>query len=199
MADSSDQHVAMASSCEATLVDLICADRWRLDALQAVRSLDLPDCWIAAGFVRNRVWDHLHGYREPTPLNDIDVVYFDTGVLEKDVEKRLEAGLAEAMPGLPWSVKNQARMAVVNGDPPYANSAHALTCWCETPTPVGARLSGDDRIELIAPLGLDDLFDLIVRPTPHAGSHPRRLAQYRERMARKNWPRLWPKVKVLNL
>lgn len=199
MPRSSDQDVPTTSSRETLLMDLIGADPWMCEALRAVRALELPDCWVAAGFVRNRVWDHLHDYREPTPLNDIDVIYFDPGRLAKDVEKRLEASLAQAMPGLPWSVKNQARMATVNGDPPYRDSAHALTCWCETPTPVGARFTSDDRIELIAPLGLDDLVDLIVRPTPHAESHPRKLAQYRERMTRKDWPRLWPKVKVLNL
>jgi hypothetical protein len=199
MSDSSDQDAAMTTSSETMIIDLIRADRWMLDVLEAVRSLELPDGWIAAGFIRNRVWDRLHGFEEPTPLNDIDVVYFDPEILDEDVEKQIEARLRRTLPGEPWSVKNQARMAVVNGDPPYADSAHALTCWCETPTPIGARLTGDDHIELIAPLGLDDLFDLIVRPTPHAMSHPHKLAQYRERMARKDWPRLWPRVKVLNL
>ncbi|WRQ77412.1 nucleotidyltransferase family protein [Pseudomonas saxonica] len=31
-----------------------------------VRSLNLPDCWIGAGFLRNAVWDYLHG-RSPSP------------------------------------------------------------------------------------------------------------------------------------
>ena len=181
-----------------TLVELIGICPAMVAALAVVRALGLPDCWIAAGFLRNRVWDHLHGHGVPTPLNDIDVVYFDPERQEKTIEKRLEARLKAALPGEPWSVKNQARMADVNGDPPYRNSAHALEHWCETPTPIGARLTADDRIELLAPLGLDDLFDLIVRPTPHALKHPAKLRQYRERMAKKNWPRLWPRIKVLN-
>ena len=32
-----------------------------LRALQAVARLDLPDAWIGAGFIRNAVWDALHG------------------------------------------------------------------------------------------------------------------------------------------
>jgi hypothetical protein len=182
-----------------TLIRLIRSEPSMLEALAAVRDLDLPDGWIAAGFVRNRVWDHLHGFERPTPPGDIDVVYFDAGCLDEAVEKRHEGELQSSLPGKPWSVKNQARMAVVNGDPPYRNSAHALACWCETPTPVGARLTAGDGIELIAPLGLDDLFDMIVRPTPHACAHPAKLAQYRDRMARKNWPRLWPGIRVLDL
>ncbi len=189
----------MACKLEQTLIDMICADTAMLDVLRGVRSLELPDSWAAAGFIRNCVWDRLHAFKEPTPLNDIDVVYFDPTDLNKETEKQFEAILEEALPGKPWSVKNQARMAAVNGDPPYRDSAHALACWCETPTPIGARLTSDDQIELIAPLGLGDLFDLIVRPTPHAHAHLDKLAQYRERMARKDWPRFWPKVKVLNL
>lgn len=183
------------------LLDLVRSDLGMIAVLDAVRSLDLPDCWIAAGFVRNRVWDHLHGYDEATPPPDIDVVYFDPDDVSEAVEKRLEATLHRRLPGRPWSVKNQARMAGVNGDQPYRDTAHALEHWCETPTPIGVRLAGDAaaELELIAPLGLDDLFSLIVRPTPHAATHPAKLAQYRERMARKNWPRIWPGITVLDL
>ncbi|MEZ5935294.1 MAG: nucleotidyltransferase family protein [Alphaproteobacteria bacterium] len=189
----------MGDDRQGVLIDLIRSDPSMMAALAAVRDLDLPHGWIAAGFVRNRVWDHLHGHAEPTPPNDIDVVYFDPNSQDEVVEKRHEAALQARLPGQPWSVKNQARMAGVNGDPPYRDLAHALACWCETPTPVGARLTAAGGVELIAPLGLDDLFDLIVRPTPHARSHPAKLAQYRERMARKNWPRLWPGIRVLHL
>ena len=90
-------------------------------------------------------------------------------------------------------------MALVNHDPPYRDTAHALEHWCETPTPIGVRLTADDRIQMIAPLGLDDLFELIVRPTPFASKHPPKLQQYRERMARKNWPGIWPRIRVLEL
>ena len=40
---------------------IIADDAIAMEQLRAVRSLDLPDWCIAAGFVRNRVWDHLHG------------------------------------------------------------------------------------------------------------------------------------------
>lgn len=193
------QIVAMLDDHEKRLIDLIRADVSMLAVLSAVRALDLPDCWIAAGFVRNRVWDHLHGYTEATPPNDIDVIYYDPDNLDEAFEKNSETALRENLADKPWSVKNQARMAGVNDDPPYRDTAHALEHWCETPTTVGARLNGHDEIEIIAPLGFDDLFALIVRPTPHAASHPAKLDQYRKRMAKKNWPRLWPRIRVLGL
>ena len=197
--DAALQIATMSFERERILIELIRSDVAMMQALAAVRALDLPDCWIAAGFVRNRVWDHLHNYAEPTPPNDIDVVYFDPDNLEEAAEKRLEAALQSHRSGEPWSVKNQGRMALVNGDPPYRDTAHALMHWCETPTPVGARLDAGGRVEITAPLGIDDLFDLIVRPTPHAKRHPEKFEQYRMRMAKKNWPRHWPKVRVLML
>lgn len=183
----------------ARLHDFLIADPEILGMLATVRSLDLPDGWVTAGVIRNRVWDDLHGYDEPTALNDVDVVYFDPGNLDKASEKRLETDLHQRQPQHPWSVKNQARMALRNGDGPYRSVNHALEHWCETPTAVAARQNAEGGIDIIAPLGLDDLFGLTVRPTPFASAHPKKLAQYRERMAKKNWPRRWPRIRVLDL
>ncbi|MGI9503863.1 MAG: nucleotidyltransferase family protein, partial [Geminicoccaceae bacterium] len=66
------QIAAMTDMLRQHLTDLIHADPAMMTALAAVRSLALKDGWITAGFVRNRVWDHLHGFPKPTPLNDID-------------------------------------------------------------------------------------------------------------------------------
>src|SRR5712664_2713902 len=43
------------------IADIIAQDPVGMEQLRSVRTLDLPDWCIAAGFVRNRVWDHLHG------------------------------------------------------------------------------------------------------------------------------------------
>jgi hypothetical protein len=88
-------------------------------------------------------------------------------------------------------------MHLRNGDAPYRDSAEALAHWLETPTAVGVRLDQAGVPELLAPLGTEDLLALVVRPTPHARTHEHRLAAYRERLARKNWPAKWPKLKVV--
>ena len=41
--------------------ELMFLDQQRMEMLKVVAGLALPDCCIAAGFVRNLVWDHLHG------------------------------------------------------------------------------------------------------------------------------------------
>ena len=163
-----------------------------LACLEAVAGLGLPDCWIGAGFVRAPVWDALHGYREPSPLADIDVVYFDPESGDAH-ETPAEAALARALPR-PWSVTNQARMHLYNDDPPYRDTSEALANWLETATAVALRLDAAGRLALLAPHGLEDLFALRVRPTPRARAA--KLEAYRERVKRKKWQERWPRLTV---
>jgi hypothetical protein len=168
------------------------ADMIRL--LRAAEKLDLPDCWIGAGFVRNAVWDSLHD-RVPNCglINDVDVVFFNRAIEDGASDKAIEAKLRVMCPNVPWSVKNQARMHLRNGDAPYQNTEGALARWPETATAVAARL-WDNRIELLAPHGVADLVGLIVRPTP--AFVPKR-QEFEARLRSKNWKARWPRLTVL--
>ncbi len=177
------------------MIALATAEAWRRAALEAVATLDLPDGWIGAGFVRAPVWDRLHGYETPTPLDDIDVVYFDSDCLDREAERTHEARLGKLLPGLPWSVRNQARMHLRNGDRPYRSTADALTHWPETPTAVAIRREARHPA-LLAPLGLADLLAMVIRPTPDARAHRR--AAFRARLAAKGWLEAWPKLRVVD-
>ena len=70
---------------EKVIAELIEKDELRMTLLRAHHELSLPDSCIAAGFVRNLVWDYFHAYQEITPLNDVDVVYtqsvLDLGII----------------------------------------------------------------------------------------------------------------------
>ena len=184
------------SLSETDILDFIASDPLRVQMLREVAALELPDCWIGAGFVRNCVWDHLHGFDTPTPFNDIDVIYFDTGNLSKEMEARIKAALAHNQPGVNWDVKNQARMHLENNDPPYASAVDALTFWPETATAIAVRLwdKASDRLELAAPLGIEDLVHLRIRPTP---AFVGKAALFNQRMKAKNWQAIWPRLEVL--
>jgi uncharacterized protein len=175
------------------LLALIAADPWRMEVLRAARALDLPDWAIGAGFVRSRVWDWLDGDCRSTMPSDIDVLYFDPADLDPEREAALERQLTRAVPAA-WSVTNQARMHEHNGDAPYLSTEDALRHWLETPTCVAVRLGADDRLALLAPWGLDDLFAMTVRPTPSGCAKP---ALYRGRVAEKRWNRAWPRVRIV--
>jgi len=163
------------------------------EPLAALRTLDLADAWIGAGLLRNAVWDVAHG-RPIAPPNDVDVAHFDPTDPRPERDAELEAALARQAQGVPWEVRNQARMHLRHGDPPYADSLDAIGHWVETATAVAARLTPDGRIELAAPHGFDDLFDLIVRPVP---AHAPDLTAFRERAARKRWTARWPRLQVV--
>jgi uncharacterized protein len=177
------------------VADIIAQDPVGMKQLRAVRALSLPDGCIAAGFVRNRVWDHLHGIAPPRPPADIDVLFFDPADVSKEREAAYEARLAELMPGLPWQVRNQARMHVWKGLPPHKSTADAMTFWLETVTAVGVRLEADDSLSVIAPLGVGDLVGLMCRPTAYGRT---RRDEYEARIAAKRWHELWPKVRFLD-
>jgi len=177
----------------AELRTLIASDRQRMRVLGLVRDLGLPDCWVAAGFVRNGVWDHLHG-RAVSPLTqDVDVIWFDPAACTAARDAGLETALRARDGTLAWSVKNQARMHERNGDAPYRSATDAMRYWPETATAVGVRLGQQGEIEVAAPFGLDDLFDLVLRPTPRFLTE--KYAIYLERVRSKQWEQAWPKLR----
>jgi len=162
--------------------------------LSYVESLGLPDGWIGAGFIRNTVWDVLHGRAvDPSSLQDVDVIFFDSRATTRERESDLECRLRDIAPGPLWSVKNQARMHHRNGDRPYRDTSDAVAHWPETATAIAAR-SLDGKVEVTAPHGVQDLLNLIVRPTP-AFEH--KMDVYRERILSKNWSARWPKLTTL--
>jgi hypothetical protein len=169
---------------------IISGDPDRLRLLQLVHSLNLPDCWIGAGFVRNAVWDHLHN-RVPSPVStDIDVIWFDADRCTPTDDRQLEEALRELDRTVKWSVKNQARMHVKNGDQPYTSSTDAMRYWPETATAVAVRLVQSHVCQVSAPLGLDDLFRLVIRPTARFVSDKHMIFQKRFRS--KDWLTTWP-------
>lgn len=177
----------------ADIAELLKRDPTARDLLAYVERLGLPDCWIGAGFVRNAVWDVLHGRPPYTiPLNDVDVLFFDPADVRWEREASIERQLQALAPGFNWSVKNQARMHLRNGDAPYRDICDALSCWCETPTAIAAR-SVEGQVEFIAPFGVEDLLGLVVRPTPHFAV---KLSIYRQRVREKDWRRPCPKLTV---
>jgi len=161
-------------------------------ALRAVAALDLPDCWVAAGAVRNAVWDLRSGIGTPTPLNDIDVIWFSPDLGSASTDRCLERMLAQRLPEVTWSVKNQARMHSRHGHRRYAGCLAAMRYWPETATAVAVRLLSDETIEVLAPFGLADLLGMIVRPAPAAGFHI-----VLKRMQSKGWLRRWPALSII--
>jgi hypothetical protein len=177
---------------EQDIVELISIDEWMMNALRHAATLELPDWWICAGFIRAKVWDELHGFSVKTILPDVDVIYFDPNQLDKHYEKLYEKELKKVDSTIPWSVKNQARMHTVNQVLPYKSSIDGMSKFPETATSIGITLDKKGELRLSAPYGVEDLITMKIRPTPYfEGSQI-----YFDRVMKKKWSTTWPKVKV---
>ena len=169
-----------------------------MEALHAAREVGGPDWLIAAGAIRDAVWDALHD-RPPAMPRDIDIGFFDPDDLTPDRDRGVEDALRARASRLPWQAKNQAAVHLwyprVFGIqvPPFRSSAEAVATFPETASCVGVRLLDDDDLLVVTPHGLDDLFACICRHNPTRVS----ASFYERRVAGKDWSSRWPKVRVI--
>ena len=77
---------------------ILLGDPTRMKALYAVRALKLSDGWIGAGFVRDAVWDYLHGYGQMPVSGDVDVVWFNSERCKPAHDSYLEGRLSQQLP-----------------------------------------------------------------------------------------------------
>ncbi len=167
-------------------------DTYRYQALLIAESLNLPQWMLAAGFVRNLVWDKLHGI-EPRPLNDIDLIYFEPNNLSPEIDKHYQSQLNAIAPEYPWSVKNQARMHLKNQDSAYHSCIDAMSFWPEKETAVAASISraAQPKIELYCSFGCERLFELTVSHNPL-----KRKQLFEQRLMSKKWLTHYPQLMV---
>lgn len=189
---------------EEDIINLIQEDKRMMDILRAAESLNLPDWWIGAGFIRSKVWDHLSGYKKRTSLPDVDLIYFDpadfsekeAGEFSTKSEDKYQEKLKSLNPSVKWSVTNQARMHIYHNRKPYENSVEALSEWAETATCIGVCLE-KGKLVLIAPYGVEDLTNLILRPIPgYKKSFKFDPKAFERRAKEKKWLSKWPKLKI---
>jgi len=173
-----------------SIEELLSADATKMAALRALAGLALPDAWLAAGFVRNFVWDALHGY-PPTPLNDLDVIVSDSQDSEGVRGREAQAELLNQLQEHQWQVTSQALMHLRNGDRPYLDCADAMSFWPEIETASGARINRADGIEVNAPFGLDSLM------AGRITANPKRAREiFLDRVRSKRWLQQWPRLEL---
>jgi hypothetical protein len=192
MSDSADELTSR-------LRTLVCSSPVLMRALRAARAIDPPEWLIGAGVIRDRVWDHLHGFA-PAPSKDVDLAFFDCLALGSETERSVQREVTARAPDISWDVTNQAGVHLwypqVFGVEvePVTSCADAVATWPETATAIGIRLLADDSIEVVAPCGLDDLFGLICRRNPRRVTEE----QFRRRVERTQIPKRWPRVQILD-
>jgi hypothetical protein len=186
---------------ESELINAVRSSPWLMRILGAVRGAPLSDAWVGAGVLRDLVWGERYGpgFR-PDRVRDLDVAFFDPADLSRANDDRATEYLARLLPEVPWEAKNQAAVhtwysRTFGGDPvePLTSIRDAVSTWPETATAVAVRLTGEDAIEICAPLGLEDLLGGIWRRNPRRIS----IEQSRARLARHDPYIRWPRVTVV--
>ena len=187
------------SELEARLVDIVRADPGLMHVLKGVRDQGLPDWRIFSGAVYQSVWNALTGRSAGYGVRDYDVGYFDPDTrwdAEDVIIKRVAAAFDEPFRST-VEVRNQARVPIWFpahfGEPydPLSGTDEALERFVAPAFAVGVRLEADDTVSVAAPLGLEDVFALTLRPNPN-------------RPRAKDWPRVverararWPELTVI--
>lgn len=178
---------------ESELSEIIRSDSWMIDVLMAAQDLDLPDWWIGAGFLRNKVWDTLEG-RISEPTRDVDLVYFCKTDVKPETDWSYDTHMKNAYPFAEWEVRNQARMHYVNNSRPFTSTADGISYWVETATCVAVRLR-NDSLEYLFCYGTYDLFNLVARPIPYFQSKER-IDTFYNRIKNKQWQEKWPHLQI---
>jgi hypothetical protein len=177
---------------------IIRADPDLMRLLAIIREVRLPQWRLVAGCLYQTVWNVLTGRVRGTGIKDYDLIYFDedpSWAAEDGTIRRVTAATAGCVG--PVEVRNQARVHLWFesrfGTPyPRLSSAdEALRRYASVVHAVGVRLEADDRLDVAAPFGLDDLFAMVIRPNrtlSNAASHNRKALRAQA---------IWPEVTFL--
>lgn len=165
--------------------------------LDYIYELNLPNFYIAAGSVFQTIWN----YYDNKPLNfgikDIDIIYYDSNNLSKEVEKELEEKIIEHFKELNYKfdVHNEARMHLWKKEKEnkninqYKNSEDAIDHWIATVHSIGITKE-NDNIKVYAPYGLSDIFSRTIRPIKHKDNskelYDKKVASWQKRFEKLN-------------
>ena len=167
-----------------------------MQLLASIRGVRLAQWRLVAGCLYQTVWNVLTGRDRGTGIKDYDLIYFDDSDLSWAAEDRVIRVVASATRGCvgPVEVRNQARVHLWfearfgTAYPQLYSADEAIRRYASIVHAIGVRLEYDDRLDVVAPFGLDDLFSMVIRPNyalENAVSHMRKA-----RRAQAIWPEI---------
>jgi len=178
---------------------IIRADPDLMHLLERLCALGLGQWRLVAGCLYQTVWNHLTGRPRGTGIKDYDLAYYDATDLSWEAEDAVIRRVTSATKGCvgPVETRNQARVHLWFPDrfgcayPRLASADDALRYYASVVHAVGIRLEDDGRMDIAAPFGLDDVFDMVIRPNralPNGVSYAAKAARAKT---------IWPEVRVI--
>lgn len=186
----------------ASLIEIVSKNIYARQIIDSSESLfgDIAPWYLAAGCISQSVWNYLSGRDPIAGIKDYDLIYYDAGDISyaaEDIFIRKGTQLFKSWP-VEVEIRNQARVHVWFaqhfGYPidPLRSCEEAISGWPATVTCVGiTKTNGRDHV--YAPYGLDDVFDMVLRP--HPSTNTRSKAPYEKKVEK--WTKIWPALKVV--
>ncbi|KRL03154.1 nucleotidyltransferase family protein [Liquorilactobacillus capillatus] len=181
---------------EQDLISLIKETPELTSLLEIISTFKLSNWALCAGTIRNLIWSQL-SYRPYSAIkNNIDILYSNSS---ESYEHLLttRALITQKYPNYLWNLQNTALTSTNGREPHGKDLLTAISTIPENCSAVGVYLE-NNKLQIIAPYGLKDLFKFEVHPSPLFMADPKKLQFYRRRMLRKNWPALWPEVLIFD-
>lgn len=187
------------SDLEARFKMIVRADPGLMHVLTTARDLGLNDWRVFSGAAYQSVWNAVTGRPAGYGIRDYDLGYFDPDTswdAEDMVIRRVAAAFEPPFREL-VEVRNQARVHIwfrgKFGERYEALSGtdEALSRFVAPAFAVGVRLEPGGEISVAAPFGLEDVFDMVLRPNP-----TRPVAKGWDKAVRNARGR-WPEIRVI--
>ncbi len=175
-----------------TAIEILKDDPMAAAAIEASLAVNLPNWCIIGGLVRDLVWGRVLD-RAVVP-RDIDLIYFDRTDSSKETDLEIESEIQNRS-GLPFRVKNQARMHLRNSELHYSGVADAMTKFPTTVSAVGITSNASHEPIMFSIFGYGSLFRPVFQITPHF-LEKQRQSDFFQYLDRNRLRERWPEVPV---
>lgn len=159
-----------------------------------LRKFHLGQAYLCAGSVRTLVWNSLMQRKTNLKLGNLDIFYnaqFESAEEHQVLTTRLNQSYSKYL----WSLNN---LSQINPHAGHHQNGQALpdviAAFPETASAVGVNLDFQGKVSIIAPYGLNDLFEFKLVASPNFLTDSTKLAQFHKRVERKNWLTIWPQL-----
>jgi hypothetical protein len=181
-------------------IEILRADPGVSAVLAAMQTFDAPDLWLVSGALFQTVWNVLDGHPRGHGIDDYDLFCFDPDTSEEAEDVWIRKAASHfAFADHTVQLRNQARVHLWYPQkfgmpyPKLERSCDGIDQFLVQASVVAVRPGAGGRVDLYAPLGLDDIFEQVLRPNPLWKGPPRR--QYLEKARR--YVRDWPSLRLM--
>lgn len=183
------------TSHKTRFLELLQADPDIAAMLAAMPDFAAPDLWLVSGLLFQTVWNVLDGLPRGHGIKDYDLFCFDPDTSQEAEDRWIKRAAAHfAFAPCEVQLRNQARVHLWYSAkfgipyPPLHSSCDGVRQFLMPACMVAVRPQSDGSLELFAPLGLDDIFDRVLRPNPLWRGPPRSEYLVKARRYMQDWP-----------